>query len=796
MRKLLLSGFAMFASVCMFAQTGAVSTPRLVSKPNFKIIEQNATGTSSTHTTRTVAHSGSSRTVSTIPLGSAGNAYGSISSTMNQVSYNTSTNQIIFIHRTNNKIFTSDDANNGQYRYDVSRDGGATWTVNRGLLNPSGSEAGFACRFPNATMYNPASNTDPDSSYLAYFGSFHGGGTGADWQGYCTGRARLDNSISTYTERKFTPNSGNTGTAGSLVQSAPGIFWAVDEYVINTDGTDPSGISLYKGVWDADTNGVVWSAPLVISPPLDNTADGKRHINASCIAFDPSGQFGWIAASADVTNDGEGTFDPIFYKTTDGGATWSSMIALDLDSISGIVFDPINGPASTSFELGLTVDIDGNPHLGVVVLPGSTATPFSVLGNAPDKYAYDITYNSTFNADCQWRAIRLDYINSLRKDIGDASMDNYLKASRSEDGSKVFFSWADSDSSLVGANQDNDVPNFKLIGIDVVNNTITAPKNFTAGDAAWDGEVLWPQTSPLARFATGTYNIPTVFVRLNAAQSDLDTTYFHYVSDINIASTEFSNQLDNQAPDISIIGSSLGWVALNGSYIDSGAVAYDCYDGDLTSSIAVTRTIDSSVVGVYTIRYSVTDAAGNTANVERTVRVATIPSCAFTVTNHPSIANRVNFQYANPGNSAVTWSWNYGNSQGVVNSTNGNIPYTYPVSGTYVVRFCATNPIGTCCDSMTINVSGIQTIDLNDNITAYPNPANDLINLSIDLNAANNVVLSLTNLVGEVVYSKELGNINGSVTEKINVSSLEAGMYILRMTTEDGVATKKITINK
>ena len=799
MRKLLLSGFAMFASVCMIAQTGAVSTPRLVSKPNFKTIEQYATSNTARPVVvnTTTANRGSSRAVSTIPLGSAGNAYGSISNNMNQVSYNTSTNQIIFIHRTNNKIFTSDDANNGQYRYDVSRDGGATWSVNNGLLNPSGTQAGFACRFPNATMYNPAGNTDPDSSYFTYFGSFHDGGANADWQGYCTGRARLDNAASTFTERRYTPNSSNTATGSSLVQSTPGTFWAVDEYIINNDGTDPSGISVYKGTWNADTNGVVWTAPVVLNPPLDNTTDGKRHLNGTCIAFDPTGQYGWIAASADVTNDGEGTFDPILYKSTDFGATWSSVISLDLDNISGIVYDPINGPASTSFELGITVDVNGNPHLGLVVLPGSTTTAFSVLGNAPDKYIYDVTYDATFNPDCQWRAIRLDFVNSLRKTIGDASLDNYIRASRSEDGSKIFFSWVDSDSSIVGPNQDNDLPNFKMAGIDIVNSTRTATKNFTMSDAIWDGAVLWPQTSPLARFSTGTYNIPTVFASLNAAGSDLDTTYFHYVSNINVTAAEFTLQLDNQAPDLTLIGDSVVWLAVgSGSYVDPGATAADCYDGDLTDSIQVTSTVNTSAAGVYLITYTVTDAAGNTATITRTVKVATAPDCTNTIAISNSIANRVNFQYSNPGGGAVTWSWNYGNGSGVVNTTNGNISYTYPVSGTYTVYFCATNPIGTCCDTSVITVTSVQNINLNENVNAFPNPANDLINLSIDVNNVNNAIVTLTNIVGELVYSKELGTINGSINEKINVSTLDAGMYILRLQSDNGTATKKITINR
>lgn len=78
---------------------------------------------------------------------------------------------------------------------------------------------------------------------------------------------------------------------------------------------------------------------------------------------------------------------------------------------------------------------------------------------------------------------------------------------RTDDGTKVFFSWVDSDSTTVLPNGPNDLPNFKMIGLDVVNNKRTLPKNFTIGDPAWDGEVLWPQTSPIVRNVAGTYNI-------------------------------------------------------------------------------------------------------------------------------------------------------------------------------------------------------------------------------------------------------------------------------------------------
>lgn len=77
-----------------------------------------------------------------------------------------------------------------------------------------------------------------------------------------------------------------------------------------------------------------------IKSTITCTIDEHRHLVASSIAFDPTGQYGWISAAADVISDLEGTFDPIFYKSTDYGNTWSSVISLDLDSISGITYDP------------------------------------------------------------------------------------------------------------------------------------------------------------------------------------------------------------------------------------------------------------------------------------------------------------------------------------------------------------------------------------------------------------------------------------------------------------------------
>ena len=57
------------------------------------------------------------------------------------------------------------------------------------------------------------------------------------------------------------------------------------------------------------------------------------------------------------------------------------------------------------------------------------------------------------------------------------------------------------------------------------------------------------------------------------------------------------------------------------TYTEDGCVATDEIDGDLTSSIITTGTVDTSTVGTYTLTYSVTDSASNIVSTTRTVIV-------------------------------------------------------------------------------------------------------------------------------------------------------------------------------
>ena len=79
--------------------------------------------------------------------------------------------------------------------------------------------------------------------------------------------------------------------------------------------------------------------------------------------------------------------------------------------------------------------------------------------------------------------------------------------------------------------------------------------------------------------------------------------------------------VDTTAPALTLLGDANMTHAKNTAWMDPGATASDSLDGNLTSSITITGTVDVNTTGVYTLTYSVSDGASNEANATRTVYV-------------------------------------------------------------------------------------------------------------------------------------------------------------------------------
>lgn len=80
-------------------------------------------------------------------------------------------------------------------------------------------------------------------------------------------------------------------------------------------------------------------------------------------------------------------------------------------------------------------------------------------------------------------------------------------------------------------------------------------------------------------------------------------------------------EIDVTAPEIELKGDAQIVVSEGGDYIELGAIATDKVDGDITDKITLKGNVDTKLIGLQYVVYSVSDKAGNKAEKIRTILI-------------------------------------------------------------------------------------------------------------------------------------------------------------------------------
>lgn len=635
---------------------------------------------------------GGSRAVTTTTIGSAGNMFTILDGSVNRIAANNTLNSVVFIHRADPSVFPL--TNIGQFQYDLSTDGGATWNNNFGVLNPSGDNQTTAGRYPNVVIYNPQGNTTPANAFLGYLGSWLPfAASAADWDGFFAGVARLNNSPATFTETSYSPNNSDVSIARGMCNGTPGVFWATDW---DFDGVKNEDILLYRGVWSSSANDISWSLYRKFAVPHDPTLlSGTSSPTALNMAFDNTGRYGYIVHAGDILVGGDDVLEPVVYKTNDGGATWTGPEQISLSSIDVIqsnLLDPLVDIPTCAFDLDLGVDATGNLHIAVVVGNGGGTGDYSIAtGTAAGLAIYDITQGK---GSCPWAAIRLSSISTFRGTWGTVTEDNRPQVSVSADGTRLTFGWLDSDPAATSGT--NDQPNLITRGLNVTTGKATIVTNWTANDPTWDGSALFASFAPTSLQSGNTTKVPTVFGTFDPLTLDPENpATFHYVQNISYTSADYTE--DVQAPVITLNGSNPLTVVQNSPYNEPGATVTDNVGAP---AVSIAGTVNTAVVGAYTVTYTVSDNAGNLAcAVTRTVNVVSAPDITapvITLIGNDTIIVDLCGYYNEPGATATD---NVdGNISANVTNDGASVPFgtllTPGTAGTYTITYTVTDGAG------------------------------------------------------------------------------------------------------
>ena len=112
-----------------------------------------------------------------------------------------------------------------------------------------------------------------------------------------------------------------------------------------------------------------------------------------------------------------------------------------------------------------------------------------------------------------------------------------------------------------------------------------------------------------------------------------------------------------------------------------------------------------------------------------------------------------------------------------------------------LVAFKGTSGYGNYCwidDVNLTSTTGVQNLSVNNTLSVYPNPATNNITLAASFAAAQEVSIEITNVLGQVVYTQNLGTMNaGKNNIGINIADLSAGVYTVNVRSANGVSSTK-----
>lgn len=184
----------------------------------------------------------------------------------------------------------------------------------------------------------------------------------------------------------------------------------------------------------------------------------------------------------------------------------------------------------------------------------------------------------------------------------------------------------------------------------------------------------------------------------------------------------------------------------------------------------------------------------------------TPPSVTTTVaSNVTETTAQLNATIENPGNVNITakgfeWKTTLGGSYSPVNGIDSsdsfyynlhdltpNTSYTYKAFITFNGNTVYGNEETFITLEDSVDPSAVPTGVIANNICLYPNPAREHVDIRIgDLNATS---LEVYDVYGKLVIAIEASGVYRQTT-RVNISNLEDGIYFMRVTTDQGIATK------
>ncbi len=195
-----------------------------------------------------------------------------------------------------------------------------------------------------------------------------------------------------------------------------------------------------------------------------------------------------------------------------------------------------------------------------------------------------------------------------------------------------------------------------------------------------------------------------------------------------------------------------------------------------------------SLVSDTSVTLFVTDLAGNTDSVNFNITVIdSIKPVIYCVDNQTVMISENDTFYTVSGNEFNPDSiWDNCSIDSIVNNFNNDstLNNAHIPAGTTTIVWTATDGNGnttSCSFNVTVNIAfGLN--DISNNISIYPNPTSNIINIRSDVEITNIVI---TDITGKILHQS-------NTDKSFDISEMDAGIYLVKVQTKDNILIEKI----
>lgn len=481
--------------------------------------------------------------VDKVKISSSLNVYTVLVEEQSCMAYNSDLDLIMMTHRgQTNVIGTGNDLITS-----ISTDGGNTFSSNIAIT----SQGGRLHRYPSGVIYNSAGNTNVDDAYSVMAGPY----TVSSWEGNYFASTTFGGANTDENPVETTGTGDLLSRNGLTIDNIGNAHMTGLQYVGDSGPTSFLGY-VYKGTFDNSSKKFNWTSQ-TLYPDIVKGTDGAYYMSYTQIntAWAPDGSVGYvyfIGSDARAGND-RCSYQPVVYKSTDGGETWNQMAYIDLknNSVMSPYLYPLKREWSTTgtvkpmfAETDGVVDANGNLHI-FTLAKGCTSDHIDSIG-----YVYTLEKGAIFELYNEgqgdnWTVSFIDTLEARdvpKEESGygtgtDAlSWGHRIQASRSDDGKVVFVTWTDTDIEFFGT-EINLYPDILAFARHLDYGPAEV-KNFTRGSNVY-GEAFYSYASEVTIDDGTSWQIPYSITDIRSSNDPGLPVTFYYVKDLKFELSDF-----------------------------------------------------------------------------------------------------------------------------------------------------------------------------------------------------------------------------------------------------------------